>query len=256
MGRRYFGSCIHFDFRVFLNLCVKRKPAPSELPHILLIEDEKRVASFVTQGLEEEGHSIVWREKGDEGLEAALHGTFDLVLLDVRLPRMDGTHVAAQLRIHRPEIPILMLTALDAVDDRVKGLRAGADDYLTKPFAFEELLARIDALLRRRPANVSTLMAIGNELQVLPDEQDITWKGQSLELTRKEFQLLAYLIARHDHAVSREDIQREVWGEQYDRGTNVIDVYVRYIRQKLEMTECPAHVESIRGYGYKLVTDK
>ncbi|MBT7399761.1 MAG: response regulator transcription factor [Bacteroidetes Order II. Incertae sedis bacterium] len=222
------------------------------MARILLIEDEKRVASFVSQGLEEEGHSVTWIAEGDTGFETALEGSFDLILLDVRLPRMDGVEVASGLRIHRPGIPVLMLTALDSVEDRVRGLRAGADDYLAKPFAFEELLARIDALLRRRPADTGALTAMHGELQVVPSEQAIMWKGKEVDLTRKEYKLLAYLVARQDHAVSRENIQKEVWGEQFDRGTNVIDVYIRYLRQKLEKAGCPARLESVRGFGYKL----
>ena len=226
------------------------------MARILLIEDEKRVASFVSQGLEEEGHTITWVGEGDTGFELALEGAFDLVLLDVRLPKMDGVEVASRLRIHRPGIPVLMLTALDSVEDRVKGLRAGADDYLPKPFAFEELLARIEALLRRRPAESGTLSAFGADLIVIPSERTITWKEETLDLTGKEFRLLAYLVARQGHAVSREDIQKEVWSEDFDRGTNVIDVYIRYVRQKLENVGCPARIESIRGFGYRLVAEQ
>ena len=144
-----------------------------------------------------------------------------------------------------------MLTALNAVENRVKGLQAGADDYLAKPFAFEELSARIDALLRRSGRNLAHTEVGCGELKVQPTQKRAFWKEEEMDLTITEFDLLAYLVARESQSLSREDILRDVWGERFDRGTNVIDVYVSYLRQKLDSVGCPFRIESVRGVGYR-----
>ena len=221
------------------------------MAQLLLIEDEKNVASFISQGLQEEGHEIKWVDNGLKGLETASQGGYDLILLDVRLPFMDGFEVAHQLRIHDPDVPILMLTALNAVEHRVQGLRAGADDYLAKPFAFEELSARIDALLRRKGIAEAHRETTIGDLSVQPGQKRALWKGQELDLTLKEFDLLGYLAARENETLTREDILRDVWGERFDRGTNVIDVYVSYLRHKLDEVGCTCRIESVRGVGYR-----
>ncbi|NQV71487.1 response regulator transcription factor [bacterium] len=221
------------------------------MAHLLLIEDEKNVASFISQGLEEEGHLVTWVENGLVGLETAVSGAFDLILLDVRLPYMDGYEVARRLRLHQPDVPILMLTALNAVENRVKGLQAGADDYLAKPFAFEELSARIDALLRRSGRNLVHTEVGHGDLKIQPTQKRAFWKENEMDLTITEFDLLAYLVARESQSLSREDILRDVWGERFDRGTNVIDVYVSYLRQKLDSVGCPFRIESVSGVGYR-----
>ena len=194
---------------------------------------------------------LEWVENGLKGLEMAVEGSFDLILLDVRLPFMDGFEVARRIRLHHPDVPILMLTALTAVENRVKGLRSGADDYLAKPFAFEELSARIEALLRRSSRNHAQLEVGGGDLKIRPVQKRAAWQNQEIDLTVKEFDLLAYLVARSDQTLSREDILRDVWGERFDRGSNVIDVYVSYLRQKLVGVGCPLQIESIRGVGYR-----
>jgi two-component system OmpR family response regulator/two-component system response regulator MprA len=220
-------------------------------PQILLVEDEPDVASFVRQGLEEEGYAVHWVETGRRALEYARQSPFDLVLLDIRLPDLSGLEVCERLRLHRPELPVMMLTALDAVEDRVQGLRAGADDYLPKPFAFDELVARIEALLRRmdRPQESGGLSDRGLVLD--PVARTCTYEGASVDLTPTEFDLLAFLMARQGQALSRDTIHREVWGHDFERGTNLIDVYVNYVRRKLEEAGCDSRIDTVRGIGYR-----
>lgn len=221
---------------------------------ILIVEDEPKVAAFVRQGLEEEGYHITWVMEGKRALDYALQESFDLVLLDVRLPDLSGIEVCRRLRLHDPALPILMLTALDAVEDRVEGLRAGADDYLPKPFAFEELLARIEALLRRaRVQTAGPHTYRDGPLLLNPLERTCTCNDEPLELTQKEFDLLAYFLARQGQALSRDEIHRDVWGLHFDRGTNLIDVYVGYLRRKLHLVGCAARLQAVRGVGYKYV---
>lgn len=221
--------------------------------HILMVEDEPKVAAFLKQGLEEEGYQVTWVIEGKHALEYALQEPFDLVLLDVRLPDMSGIEVCRRLRLHRAALPILMLTALDAVEDRVKGLRAGADDYLPKPFAFDELLARIEALLRRTHLPTDAPTYTDGPLALNPLERICTCNGAPLDLTQKEFDLLAYFLSRKGQALSRDDIHRDVWGLNFDRGTNLIDVYVGYLRRKLQQVGCEARLQAVRGVGYKYV---
>ncbi|ARA91760.1 MAG: DNA-binding response regulator [Bacteroidetes bacterium] len=220
---------------------------------LLLIEDEPRVAAFLQAGLEEEGYRVTWAAEGQPGLRRALEERFDLVILDIRLPDLDGVEVCRRLRLHDPALPILMLTALDAVEDRVRGLRAGADDYLPKPFAFDELLARIDALLRRASIAAPPLPFIDGPLTLNPFDRTCTCHGRPLELTPKEFDLLAYFLARPRQVLSRDDIHRDVWGYHFDRGTNLIDVYVGYVRRKLQEAGCPGRLVTVRGVGYRYV---
>ena len=220
--------------------------------HILLLEDEPKVAAFVRQGLEEEGYQVTWMLEGKAALDHALHEAFDLVLLDIRLPDIDGFEVCRRLRLHDPDLPILMLTALDAVKNRVKGLRAGADDYLPKPFAFDELLARIEALLRRAALHRDgSLLHQDGPLLLDPVARTCTCAGQPMNLTQKEFDLLAYFMARKGQALDRDAIHRDVWGLDFDRGTNLIDVYVGYVRRKLQDAGCTATIDTVRGIGYR-----
>lgn len=219
--------------------------------HILLVEDEPDVASFIQQGLGEESYEVTWVKQGRRALEYVQQSPVDLVLLDIRLPDQSGIEVCERLRLHRPYLPIMMLTALDAVEDRVKGLRAGADDYLPKPFAFDELLARIEALLRRvdDPQQADELR--DGPLRVDPAAQTCTYDGEDVPLTPTEFDLLVYLMARRGQALSRETIHRDVWGHDFERGTNLIDVYVNYVRRKLKEVGCPSPIETVRGVGYR-----
>jgi two-component system OmpR family response regulator/two-component system response regulator MprA len=223
----------------------------ADSPSILLVEDEPDVASFVRQGLAEEAYDVHWVQEGQRALEYVRQATVDLILLDLRLPDQSGLEVCERIRLHRPALPILMLTALDAVEDRVRGLRAGADDYLPKPFAFDELLARIEALLRRVDRTAETDVLSDGPLEVDPAARTCTYDGSEVPLTATEFDLLSYLMARRGQALSRETIHRDVWGHDFDRGTNLIDVYVNYVRRKLDEAGCPSPIETVRGVGYR-----
>ncbi len=223
--------------------------------HILLVEDEARVAAFVEQGLREEGYQVTWVTEGEKALALGLEEAFDIVLLDIRLPDISGIEVCRQLRVHAPALPILMLTALDAVEDRVAGLRAGADDYLPKPFAFSELLARMDALQRRARLVPGNQTRREGQFVLDPVARTCMWAGLPIELTQKEFDLLAYFIARKEQALRREDIHRDVWGHDFDRGTNLIDVYVGYVRRKLQDVGSVARIEAVRGVGYRFLPE-
>lgn len=220
---------------------------------ILLIEDDARVAAFVRQGLEEEGYLVDWAERAASGLARALHEPFDLVLLDIRLPDGSGIDVCREIRQRHAALPILMLTALDAVEDRVRGLRAGADDYLPKPFAFDELLARIEALLRRARLEPAETVYRDGALTLEPASRTCRCGGRPLDLTAREFDLLAYFLARKNQALTRDDLHRDVWGNDFDRGTNLIDVYVGYVRRKLREAGCGGEIETVRGVGYRYV---
>lgn len=225
--------------------------------HILLVEDEAEIASFIRQGLSEEGYTVTWAVEGEKALELLDAEPIDLVLLDIRLPGISGIDVLKALRERHMDLPVMMLTALDAVEDRVSGLRAGADDYLPKPFNFEELLARIEALLRRAGDHIGQ----DPEAHVLQEgalrldmaAHTCTCHGAPLDLTPKEFDLLAYFMAHPGRALSRDEIHRDVWGHDFDRGTNLIDVYVAYVRNKLGDTRCGHCIETVRGVGYRYV---
>lgn len=221
---------------------------------ILLVEDESDIASFVRQGLSEEGYEVTWVVEGEKALELVEQTPVDLVLLDIRLPGLSGIEVLQRIRDRWPKLPVIMLTALDAVEDRVKGLRSGADDYLPKPFDFEELLARIEALLRRanRQAAQPSVLEDGT-LKLDTEAHTCTCAGEPMELTPKEFDLLAYFMANPGRALTRDDIHRNVWGYDFERGTNLIDVYVAYVRTKLEKADCNHRIETVRGIGYRYV---
>lgn len=222
--------------------------------HILLVEDEAEIASFIRQGLAEEGYTVTWTVDGEKALDLLETEAIDLVLLDIRLPGISGIEVLQALRERWMDLPVMMLTALDAVEDRVKGLRAGADDYLPKPFDFEELLARIEALLRRsgRSPAMSNVLRHG-VLTLDPEAHTCTCSGESMDLTPKEFDLLAYFMVNPGRALRRDEIHQNVWGHDFDRGTNLIDVYVAYVRGKLDEADCSHRIETIRGVGYRYV---
>ena len=221
--------------------------------HLLLVEDDPHVASFVRQGLSEEGYVVDWAATGAEGQQRALSEAFDALVLDIRLPDLSGIEICREVRRHDAAVPILMLTALDAVEDRVAGLRAGADDYLPKPFAFDELLARLDALLRRSAVEPPNRAHEDGPLHLDPATRTTLCDGTPLELTATEFDLLAYFLARRGQALSRDEIHRGVWGHDFDRGTNLIDVYVGYLRRKLADVGCVAAIEAVRGVGYRYI---
>jgi two-component system OmpR family response regulator/two-component system response regulator MprA len=220
---------------------------------ILLVEDEADIASFIRQGLAEEGYEVDWAIEGEKALELLEDDRPDLVLLDIRLPGISGIEVLETIRERWTALPVMMLTALDAVEDRVSGLRAGADDYLPKPFDFEELLARIEALLRRSSRSEETVDDVLSDGKLTLDTvaHTCTCDGDPMGLTPKEFDLLAYFMAHPNQALSRDDIHRDVWGHDFDRGTNLIDVYVAYVRNKLDEADCAHRIETVRGVGYR-----
>ena len=215
---------------------------------ILLIEDDTRLSALVADRLRGEGHTAETAADGDEGLRLASSGRFDMAVVDVMLPGMDGLHVASTLRERGVTTPILMLTARDTVDDRVAGLRAGADDYLVKPFAFKELVARIDALARRAPrADDDGSMAVEN-VRLDPRARRVTVDGQTVDLTAKEFDLLACLMEHRGRVLSRVELKELVWDFSFDAQTKVVDLYVHYLRRKLG--SAGDIIETVRGVGY------
>ena len=217
--------------------------------HILVIEDEAKVASFIRRGLEAEGYSVDTAPDGEVGLTQAFDHEYDLVVLDVMLPRRDGLSILQEMRKHKLRVPVLMLTARDTVADKVTGLDRGADDYLTKPFAFEELLARIRVLLRRGSSlSLSTLSVADLELDLV--SREVTRAETRIELTAKEFSLLEFFLRHPGRVLSRALIAQHVWGVDFDTFTNVIDVYVNYLRKKIDAGFPTKLIHTVRGMGY------
>jgi len=218
---------------------------------ILVIEDERRILSFLERGLAAAGHHVITAESGEDGVELAQDDAVDLVLLDIRLPGMDGHDVLARIRRRRADVPVLMLTARDDVDHKVRALDAGADDYLTKPFAFEELLARIRALTRRSDQPQASRLEIGSlRLDLLSRR---AWRGdRAIELSNREFALLEYFMRHPDQVLSRSQILFAVWDYEFAPGSNVVDVYVRYVRRKLAVDRQPSPIVTVHGTGYRL----
>ena len=219
--------------------------------HILVVEDEKKVASFIKRGLEAANYSVDVEHDGETGLSRLLKTDYDLVILDVMLPRVDGLSLMKEIRQRRIEVPVLLLTARVTIADRVMGLDLGADDYLTKPFAFEELLARVRALLRRGAAAVPAVLGIA-DLRLDPATREVTRSNQRIELTPKEYALLEFLLRRREQVLSRAVIAQHVWGVNYDTFTNVIDIYVNYLRNKIDDGFEPKLIHTVRGVGYVL----
>jgi DNA-binding response OmpR family regulator len=214
---------------------------------LLLVEDDHRLARLLAERLRGEGHDAAVAFTGPEGLDLASSGRFDLVILDVMLPELDGVELVRHLRRRSVHVPVLMLTARDAVEHRVDGLRAGADDYLVKPFAFAELLARIDALTRRTQRR--QVLEHGPVTLDL-DARRVTVDGRPVELTAKEFDLLACLLRHAGRVLSRTALKESVWDFSFDAKTKVVDLYVHYVRRKLEEAGAPDVIETVRGVGY------
>ena len=218
---------------------------------ILVIEDERKVASFIKRGLEEERYIVETAPDGEAGLELALHNHFDAIVLDVMLPKLDGFSVLATLRDSGATTPVIMLTARGTTDDRVQGLDLGADDYLTKPFHFEELAARLRSILRRSSSEKTTKLSCGNI--TLDMVTHFAYRDDvEIELTTKEYALLEYMMRNKDRILSRSMITQHVWKHSFDPESNIIDVYIKRLRTKLERPGQPPLIQSIRGVGYRL----
>ena len=220
---------------------------------ILVVEDEIAIADFVQRGLEAEGYSVTCAYDGIEAERQALSNDVDLVVLDLMLPGRDGLSVLSRIRDRKPALPVVVLTARDAVEDKVAGLDGGATDYVTKPFSFDELTARIRAHLRRPTgqADSTVLDAAGIHLDLL--SRDVTVGNRAIHLSAREFDLLAYFMRHPNQVLSREQILSAVWGYDFDPGTNVVEVYVGYLRRKLGTRGRPAPIETMRSVGYRLV---
>jgi heavy metal response regulator len=222
---------------------------------ILVIEDEAKVASFIRQALEEESYAVDICDDGGKGLELAELGTYDLIILDIMLPGMSGLEMLARLRRAKIHTPVLILTARAQIDQKVKGLDAGADDYLTKPFAIEELLARVRALLRRGGSETFGLLQVDN-LILNPATREVTRAGHRIELTTKEYALLEYFMRNVGRVLTRPMIAEHVWDLDFDTFTNVIDVYVNYLRNKVDRGHERKLIHTIRGSGYVLKAER
>jgi DNA-binding response OmpR family regulator len=218
---------------------------------ILVIEDETKVAAFIRQALQEEGHAVDLASDGDSGLRLAQASPYDLLVLDWLLPGSDGLSVCLTLRHAGATVPILMLTARDTVADRIAGLDAGADDYLVKPFALGELLARVRALLRRTAPGVATELTIG-DLVLTPATRLARRGGRAVFLSAREYALLEYLMRNAGRTLSRSMIAEHVWDFDFDSGTNVVDVYINYLRNKLDRGRSVKLIHTVRGVGYRL----
>ena len=218
---------------------------------VLVIEDDPTVGQFVKRGLEEARYTVDLVADGEEGESLAKSQPYDLVVLDLRLPGRSGQQVLRNLRARGFEKPILVLTAQDAVDAKVETLRAGADDYVTKPFAFEELLARVEALARRPRAIVSPRITVA-DLEVDLDAREVKRAGQSIELTPKEFLVLEYLARHVGRVLSRTLITEYAWGYHFDPGTNIVDVVINHLRKKIDAPHEKKLIATVRGVGYVL----
>ena len=216
---------------------------------ILLVEDEEKLARVVELELRYEGYEVEKAFDGREGLEKALSGHFDLILLDIMLPSMSGMEVLRRLR-RESQVPVIMVTARDAVVDKVSGLDSGADDYITKPFEIEELLARIRAALRKRPARQEGTVLTAGPLTMDPERHGVTVKGTPVELTRREFDLLRYLLENKEKVISRESLLDNVWGFDCVGETNAVDVYIRFLRAKSDEAFGIKLIHTVRGVGY------
>lgn len=219
---------------------------------ILIVEDERRIARFLQIELEHEGFATSIEENGTRAYECILQGDFDLVLLDVMLPGMDGMEICRKVR-EISQVPIIMLTAKDEVEDKVRGLELGADDYMTKPFAIQELIARIHNALRKHQKMDDPLQGeklTVKDLVMYPSRYEVTVGGEEVQLTKKEYSLLEYMLRNKRTVLTRDQILQEVWGYDYTGDTNVVDVYIRYLRAKIDDRFQKKYIYTVRGVGY------
>jgi DNA-binding response OmpR family regulator len=220
---------------------------------VLVIEDEQKMADLIKRGLEEEGIEVETANDGDKGFEAGKSENIDLIILDLALPGRNGLDIARDWRQLGIKTPILIVTAMDSTEAKVKGLDTGADDYITKPFAFAELLARIRALQRRTSAEDTTKLQLGDLMLNLINRR-VSRAGNEVQLTNKEFALLEFFMRHPDEILSREVLSEKVWEETFDTLTNVIDVYINYLRNKIDRQYEPKLIHTVRGVGYMLKT--
>ncbi|HRO42690.1 MAG TPA: response regulator transcription factor [Flavipsychrobacter sp.] len=229
-------------------------------PKILLVEDEKKLANTIQAGLEEHDYEVSLAYNGKEGKEQFLNATFDLIILDINLPYINGYELCKLIRQKDKLVPIALLTALNFTENKVEGFELGADDYIPKPFEFKELLARIKALLRRaefgKPTSSEVPVLSVADLELDLNRKEARRGGQKITLTAKEFQLLEYFMRNKDKVVSREDISKSVWETDFDSQTNVIDVYVNFLRKKLDKGFTPKLIHTQVGMGYILKDDQ
>ncbi len=260
-GSKKASSIFRFNFFVFIkcklllvlvwriSLAISLRAI--QLMRLLLVEDEKKVSGFIKKGLEEEGYAVDSASDGETGLLMGLDRVHDLIILDINLPKKDGLSILKELRKKKVSTPVLLLTVRTAIEDKVIGLDTGADDYLTKPFAFQELLARIRALLRRKTETESPLLKIV-DLTLDPARRLVFRGEEKIELTAKEFTLLDYFLRNPDRVLTRTMIAEHVWDYDFDSMTNVIDVYVNYLRKKIDANRDPKLIHTVRGVGYVL----
>jgi DNA-binding response OmpR family regulator len=220
--------------------------------HILIVEDEQRLARLVARVLSEERHVVDIANDGDTGMDLALRGTYDLLILDLMLPGRSGLDICKQVRARKLQSAILMLTARGSIEDRVAGLRIGADDYLVKPFAMEELVARVDALLRRGRAITDTQRLQVGDLTLDLLRREAQRDGRIIELTAKEFALLEYLMRHPGQVLTRTQIIDHVWRYDSDALSNVVDIYIHYLRDKIDRASARPMIKTMRGVGYRI----
>jgi len=221
---------------------------------LLVVEDEKKLNDLITKKLEKEYYGVDSCFDGEEAVRYVEGTEYDAIILDIMLPKLDGFEVIKRIRAKKNKVPILLLTARDNIDDKVKGLDYGADDYLVKPFIFEELMARIRVLLRRNSGNADNVITIAN-LKVDLDAKTVFRDDLLIKLSGREYSILEYLIRNKGKILSRERIEDHIWNYDYEGGTNVIDVYIRYLRKKIDDSYTPKLIHTVRGLGYVLRID-
>ena len=221
---------------------------------LLVVEDEKKLNELITKKLEKEYYGVDSCFDGEEAVRYVEGTEYDAIILDIMLPKLDGFEVIKRIRAKKNKVPILLLTARDNIDDKVKGLDYGADDYLVKPFIFEELMARIRVLLRRNSGNADNVITIAN-LKIDLDAKTVFRDDLLIKLSGREYSILEYLIRNKGKILSRERIEDHIWNYDYEGGTNVIDVYIRYLRKKIDDNYTPKLIHTIRGLGYVLRVD-
>lgn len=215
---------------------------------ILIVEDEPNISDFVKGELEYEGYDVCIKEDGREGLEEALRNEYDLIILDVMLPSMNGFEICRRLKREK-QYPVIMLSAKDSVMDKVNGLQIGADDYIAKPFAIEELLARIEVVFRRQDSLNNSIVKF-KDIVINKSSRSVKRNGNEISLTNKEYELLMILVDNKDKVVTREELLEKIWGYGYEPETNVTDVYVRYLRTKLNNENKEEYIQTVRSVGY------